>query len=109
MKTFKTLDNRLFAFEDDGSQDYLITGDMVPVTEEEADAIRNPPLTVDQLAAAVRAERNAKIAASDWTVLSDAPLTTTQKTAWKTYRQALRDITEQATFPQSVAWPELPQ
>ena len=67
-----------------------------------------PPPTDDDLAAAIRAERDMKIAACDWTVLSDAPLTTTEKTNWKAYRQALRDVTAQPTFPQSVEWPVEP-
>lgn len=67
-----------------------------------------PPPTDDDLAAAIRAERNMKIAACDWTALSDAPLTTTEKTNWKAYRQALRDVTAQPTFPQSVEWPVAP-
>lgn len=67
-----------------------------------------PPPTDDDLSAAIRAERNMKIAACDWTVLSDAPLTTTEKTNWNAYRQALRDVTAQPTFPQSVEWPVSP-
>jgi 2,4-dienoyl-CoA reductase-like NADH-dependent reductase (Old Yellow Enzyme family) len=38
MKLFKTEDNQIFAYELDGSQDYLI-GDKTPITQEEADAI----------------------------------------------------------------------
>lgn len=66
------------------------------------------PPTDDELAASIRAERNGKLSACDWTVLADAPLTTTSKANWKAYRQALRDITDQATFPQSVTWPIAP-
>lgn len=29
-------------------------------------------------------------------------------TAWRSYRQALRDVTLQQTFPDSVAWPDPP-
>ena len=60
------------------------------------------------LAAAVRAERGVRIAACDWTQLPDAPLTTEAKAAWVAYRQQLRDITEQADFPQVVEWPVEP-
>ena len=41
---------------------------------------------------AVRSERNALLAASDWTQLSDSALSDTKKTEWATYRQALRDV-----------------
>lgn len=38
MKLFKTEDNQIFAYEEDGSQDHLI-GDKTPITQEEANAI----------------------------------------------------------------------
>lgn len=56
---------------------------------------------------AVRADRNARLAACDWTQLSDAPLTNVQTAAWAEYRQALRDITTQAD-PFDIAWPQAP-
>ena len=59
----------------------------------------------DAAAAAVRAERDRLIAATDWTVLGDAK---TAKADWKTYRQALRDVPEQAGFPYAVEWPVPP-
>lgn len=54
----------------------------------------------------VRAERNAKLAESDWTQLQD---TTVNQQAWAVYRQGLRDIPQQAGFPWTVNWPSLPQ
>jgi hypothetical protein len=45
--------------------------------------------------------------ASDWTQLPDAPLSATQKTAWATYRQALRDLPDQEAWP-LVTWPQKP-
>jgi hypothetical protein len=56
-------------------------------------------------ATAVRADRTKRLADSDWTQLSDAPIT---GTAWATYRQALRDITSQAGFPWEITWPDAP-
>lgn len=53
----------------------------------------------------VRQERNALLAASDWTQVADAPV---DQAAWATYRQELRDITSQATFPSEVTWPVAP-
>lgn len=62
----------------------------------------------DRKAAAVRSERNEKLKACDWTVLTDSPLTTAKKTEWKAYRTALRDITSDSGFPASVTWPTEP-
>lgn len=56
-------------------------------------------------AAEVRAERDKRIAATDWTVLGDAK---TAKADWREYRQALRDVPEQAGFPYAVQWPVPP-
>jgi hypothetical protein len=52
--------------------------------------------------AAIRAERNRLLVASDWTQLPDAPV---DAAAWATHRQALRDITTQDN-PFSIVWPE---
>jgi hypothetical protein len=57
-------------------------------------------------AAQVRSERNALLAASDWTQLADS---TADKAAWATYRQALRDITGQEGFPWTIEWPTKPE
>jgi len=62
----------------------------------------------DAAAKSVREQRDQKLSACDWTVLTDSPLTTAKKTAWKTYRQALRDITAGDDFPHSVTWPTEP-
>ena len=72
------------------------------VADMEAEAIAAKDA---EQAAAVRANRTKRLADSDWTQLSDAPVT---GTAWATYRQALRDITSQAGFPWTITWPDAP-
>lgn len=63
----------------------------------------------DAQAAQVRADRNAKLSASDWTQVADALLDApVDKAAWTTYRQALRDVTAQDGFPWTITWPEAP-
>jgi hypothetical protein len=56
----------------------------------------------------VREERNRLLTACDWTQLADCALDADVKSAWVTYRQALRDVPEQAGFPASVTWPRAP-
>ena len=68
-----------------------------------------PEPTAEQQEMQVRAQRNSLLSLSDWTQLADAPLTTEQKQAWAEYRQALRDVPEQAGFPENVAWPFSPE
>lgn len=55
--------------------------------------------------AEVRAGRNNKLNASDWTQVADAPV---DQAAWATYRQDLRDVTAQAGFPWTITWPDVP-
>lgn len=57
---------------------------------------------------AAYAERNKRLVDSDWTQLPDVPLTDEQKTAWQTYRQALRDITSTPGWPDAIEWPVPP-
>ena len=54
----------------------------------------------------IRARRDTLLGQSDWTQLPDVPLPT--KAAWADYRQALRDITQQAD-PHNIIWPTPPQ
>jgi len=46
-------------------------------------------------AEATRAERNTRLAETDWMACSDV----TMSDDWKTYRQALRDITTHSNWP----------
>jgi len=62
----------------------------------------------DIKASRVRTERDMLLANSDWTVLTDSPLTTAKKTEWKTYRTALRNITAAEGFPHTMEWPTEP-
>jgi len=60
----------------------------------------------DQLAKEVRDQRDALLAACDWTQVSDAPV---DQSAWADYRQALRDLPQQQGFPNEVNWPASPE
>ena len=56
-------------------------------------------------AANVRRSRTEKLKDCDWTQIVGS---TADKTAWATYRQALRDITSASGFPWTMTWPETP-
>ena len=68
------------------------------------DWVENKP--IEQYDLDARTERNRLLLESDWTQLPDVPLAT--KEAWATYRQALRDITEQPGYPLLINWPVQP-
>lgn len=70
-------------------------------TEEKAQAVEEQWFNVRQ-------QRNSLLYMSDWTHTTDAPLNEVQKAEWATYRQSLRDITDQ-TDPFNIVWPEQPK
>jgi hypothetical protein len=53
----------------------------------------------------VRKSRTEMLNDCDWTQIADS---TADKTAWATYRQALRDVPLQAGFPWEITWPTQP-
>ena len=86
-------------------QDYT---DDEGVTHTKADQEAAYQADLDAKAAAsVRSTRDAKIAETDWMALTDV----TMSTEMAAYRQALRDITTHANFPnlQDSDWPTKPE
>jgi len=57
-----------------------------------------------------RTTRNKLLADSDWTQMNDSPLSNEDKTAWATYRQELRDMSDLASWPNisDDDWPVAP-
>lgn len=68
-----------------------------------------PEPTDDALASQVRAERDMKIAETDYYMMSDYPADPETLEVVKNYRKALRDITLQSGFPRDVEWPVVPK
>lgn len=64
-----------------------------------------PDATDEQKWDQIRLWRNAELAKSDWTQLADASV---DKTAWATYRQALRDLPAQGGKADKVELPNKP-
>ena len=69
---------------------------------------RKPPPSDEFLAKLARGQRDVLLTASDWTQQPDVQHPADVAAAWRTYRQALRDITSQPGFPQNVIWPVAP-
>ena len=55
----------------------------------------------------VRSGRDSLLSESDWTQFNDSPISGSTLTDWQTYRQSLRDITNQST-PYDITWPNRP-
>ena len=84
---------------DDG--EFVSVVEVVALTTEEVQAAK------DTAMAQLRSTRNNLLSACDWTQIPDC--TIPNKTAWATYRQALRDFPETVEDArQSVTWPKDP-
>jgi len=84
------------AIESSNSADWGVTWTQVSAKVTE--------LTAAEPMKALRAERDRLIAATDWWASSDLTMTDAQTA----YRQALRDITDNATSLDDVTWPTKP-
>ena len=62
-----------------------------------------------EAATAARAERDKLIASCDWMAIKAFEAGTGVATEWATYRQALRDVSAQAGFPNDITWPTQPE
>ena len=91
-KTGKTI-----AYDD---KDNEVSWDADAVSKKEAELI--DALKIEDL----RVERNNKLTLSDWTQSRDVTLS--NDADWKTYRQALRDITKTYKTLDDVKWPKEP-
>ena len=84
--------------------DRAAEGDQPAQTAAEQETAYKATKDAEQ-AANVRRSRTEMLNDCDWTQIADS---TADKTAWATYRQSLRDITDQAGFPWTVTWPDAP-
>ena len=55
----------------------------------------------------VRSNRDSLLSECDWTQFNDSPISGSTLIDWQTYRQSLRDITNQST-PYDITWPSKP-
>ena len=60
----------------------------------------------DRAMADLRSKRDRLLSSCDWVMMSDSPIA--DKTSWETYRQSLRDITENLTTVEEVQAVEFP-
>ena len=85
----------------------MLNGVTMKMTAEEiAEYNANLPTDAEILASKwqmIRVQRNNKLSATDWRASSDLTLSD----AWKTYRQALRDVPTQSD-PDNITWPTEP-
>ena len=90
-----TIDDETGAFDADGNQIEL---DQTLVDSAAAE------IEAEDVVAALRKERNKRLAETDYLALADATLTDEMRT----YRQALRDLPANTTDPANPVWPVKP-
>ena len=93
--------------ERDMFADY-VDDDSVTVTKASQEAAYTAAKNADA-ATAARNTRDGLIASSDWMAIKAFEAGTTVATEWATYRQALRDVTDQAGFPTEIVWATQPE
>ena len=79
------------------------TEDGVTTTKAEHETAYQAELDANA-AESVRADRDSRLAKTDWMGMSDV----TMSAEWATYRQALRDVPDQDGFPNMITWPDEP-
>jgi len=79
----------------------IVNGVEVALNEEEISAINAESTVLKE--DLIRNQRNALLKQSDAYALADRITD-----EWTTYRQALRDVPGQASFPRSITWPVKP-
>ena len=84
-----------------------VNGEIIEMTDEEVAQFNSDQPTAEEVLLekwqAIRIQRNGKLAETDWRAGSDLTLSD----AWKTYRQALRDVPTQSD-PDNITWPTEP-
>ena len=85
------------------------TEDGVTTTKAEHEAAYQAGLDA-KTAEGHRTTRNKLLADSDWTQMNDSPLSNEDKTAWTVYRSELRNLTDDAAWPNLTDddWPVAP-
>lgn len=76
-----------------------------PTPDEIAQNATDQATIIENAWHTLRNDRNALLAACDWTQANDSPV---DKYAWAEYRQHLRDLPANTTDPTAPVWPTPP-
>jgi hypothetical protein len=69
----------------------------------------NKAVDEELLSAEALMKRNTLLKESDYYMVDDYPISKEKKEEMKAYRQSLRDITKQKSFPDNIVWPKKPE
>lgn len=111
---FADTEAAMFFVEGTNCQSYILSSQSIPL---ENARLVDGELVVDTktksfevLCQEAKTKRKELLLRSDWTDTASAPVRLGEAlyTAWQVYRQALRDVPTQPSYPQEVVWPNPP-
>jgi len=94
MKYYKDTNGEVFAYEADGSQDYLIDPSLVLMTQAEVNLHLNPPKTPSQLAEEAKIARDLKVSQIKVTTTSGKTFNG-DKTSWILADNTVKTVTHE--------------
>ena len=111
---YKSKTGEVYAHKTEAERQEWGAPDLVAMTPTEVDAHLNPKPTTEQLANTARSKRDRLIESVRWRIerhsdelaLGSEP--TEPLEPLLLYAQELRDVPQQAGFPESVEWPQCP-
>ena len=92
--------------------EYMILRDGI-YQEKAISVVNGTPVLVDceiseeELCLAAKSKRDSLLSESDFYLMADYPISVDNLVIVKSYRQLLRDITKQPSFPKQIVWPAL--
>ena len=86
----------------------MVDNERIKLTAEEEAELEQLRQEADLDFTMVRADRNAKLMATDWTQIADAALGAHTAEEWATYRQELRDLPAGFSKVSEVVFPDDP-
>lgn len=102
LRAVRTEDRATLYLTDGGTVEFIGVSDFSVFTFEDGNWAG---MTADE----ARALRDKLLAETDWTELMDTALSTASKKEFRAYRQALRDVPQQAGYPNTINWPVKPE
>lgn len=95
--------------DDDSAEIFNYIKNSILSNELKVEEFLQPKMSAEDLCSSIRQERDLLLQSTDKYMIEDYPISKENKDELKIYRQTLRDITDQESFPEHTVWPEKPE